>query len=914
MSERVPLFPPDMDDLLLDIMRRAQETIPFDSGVLALYDPTGQALLPHIYVGDSSHIVKPITVGQGIAGQVAETRVPALARDIRANSRNVVIDPASQSQIAAPILRDTELLGVFSLENHRPGAYDDDDLVALSLLADQAAVVIQTSRQYQRLANAHNDLLASVETRLRETEALQELATITSATLNLDEMLTNAVRITAELLDCEGAQLLMPNHAAYVLSVHGPSLYGLAESWPIQSWPLDGLGYLVETYHIGQPYVSHESPPDCSPDCRNVLVSPLNTRNRTLGVLHLINRRGGSFEKHDIDLSQTIANQIAVSIGSAQMFAAERRRADLMNQINRVSQELYATLDPKQLPRKTAQIIHKVFGHDAIYVFLLDESGETIQVPACSTNDPALDMPTDYSFPVTNGVAGRAIRTGQTQIVPDVRLDPDHIQYEDPRRLQSLLTVPLRRGEAVIGALGVSSTQLNAFTELEQDALETVSTQVNIALENARLFNQAQRRLLEQRIVHQIGQDLSAILNYRDLSEAMVQHMNRALNTSGCIVGLLEDDNSTVCIEADYRSPTHHNLEGPSMTGERFPLASHHAIADAIRKRMPIIVYANDPQAHPDARRHLDELGDHSQLVLPMIAGERVLGVVDWTDNTEGRIFTSDDIQLAQTLVAQATIAIDNALLFRQLETRALELAEANRLRSQFLATISHELRTPMNSIIGFSETLLDGLYDPLNPKQFSRVERIQHNGYNLLALINDLLDISKIDAGRMQLHIERVSIQETIVGTAQSLESDATAKGLALNLDIAPDLPLVKADPQRLQQIMTNLVSNAVKFTHEGSITIRGRVVKRDNDEFVETAVIDTGIGISEADLKIIFDEFRQADGSSTRAYGGTGLGLAITKKLVDMMHGSIHVTSKEGVGSEFAFTLPVAHIARRS
>jgi signal transduction histidine kinase len=269
-------------------------------------------------------------------------------------------------------------------------------------------------------------------------------------------------------------------------------------------------------------------------------------------------------------------------------------------------------------------------------------------------------------------------------------------------------------------------------------------------------------------------------------------------------------------------------------------------------------------------------------------------------------LFSPDDIQLARTLVAQATIAIDNALLFRQLETRAAELAEANRLRSQFLANISHELRTPMNSIIGFSETLIDGVYGDLTEQQSSRLERIRRNGYNLLTLIDDLLDLSRIDAGRLALHPETITVQDAIATAIQRLRADADDKGLAVTVDIPGHLPRVRADPERLHQIIFNLLSNAIKFTPEGRVTVTARQIERQGRPFVETTVADTGIGISLADQAIIFDEFRQVDGSSTRAYGGTGMGLAITKKLVAMMGGSIWVESDLGHGSAFTFVLP--------
>ena len=910
MSDQALPISFDIHTLLLDVIRRAQEFIPFDSGGLIPYDPDTKTLTPspEVYLSDGVNTLVPIRLGMGVIGQVAQKRKPELIGDMDADPRRHFFDTLSRSELAVPVTLDNKLFGVFNVESRTPYAFDDYHLRLLEAVADQTALILNLYQQHHELAISHDNLLDEMRARLRETDGLQRLATITSATINLDEMLSNALRETAEVLDCEGAQLLVPDHIAYVLTVHEPSLVGLAQEWPRDVWPLDGPGHAVDVYHTGFPFISSRPMPNVGPKCRSLMACPLNTRNRTLGVLQLINQRSGAFSGSQVEIAQAIANQIAVSMGSAQMFAAERRRADMLNHINRISQDLYATLDPQNLLRKAAQNVYKMLGHEVVYVLLLTEDGQSVRVGACAASSPRLERPTDFTFPISQGIVGRAIRTGETQVVPDVRTDPDYVSQDDHHRLQSSLTVPLRQGDMIIGAIDVASAQLNAFTDLERDALETLARQVSIAIENARLYNQAQRRLLEQSIVHQIGQDLTAILNYTELLQTMVQHMNRALNTSGCRVSLYQPESNAVIVEADYRAP-HFQAQNrsPLITGELLPLDTQHAIAETIRTKRPITVYVRDGDGASEARDLLKNRGDQSQLVVPMVAGQRVIGVVDWTDQQEGRRFSFDDIQLAQTLVAQATIAVDNALLFRQLETRALELAEANRLKSQFLATISHELRTPMNSIIGFSDTLLSNLYGELNEKQASRIERIQRNGYNLLTLIDDLLDLSKIDAGHMEFQPEQVNVRETITQVQQAMEGQALEKGLSMASDVPKDLPPVKADPQRLRQIVTNLLSNAIKFTHEGAIIITCRPMTRQNGAYIQTTVSDTGIGISPDNQRVIFDEFRQVDGSTTRQYGGTGLGLAISKRLVEMMGGDIWVESELGKGSRFHFVLPV-------
>lgn len=269
------------------------------------------------------------------------------------------------------------------------------------------------------------------------------------------------------------------------------------------------------------------------------------------------------------------------------------------------------------------------------------------------------------------------------------------------------------------------------------------------------------------------------------------------------------------------------------------------------------------------------------------------------------------------TLVAISSILIGRVILQRQLfdplarlnrELAAAnkDLAEASQMKSQFLANMSHELRTPLNSIIGYTELVLSGLYGDVNDTQKDRLGKVLRNGKSLLNLINDVLDLSKIEAGRMELRIEAIDIKpvtELVTATLQPLAED---KGLNLLIDLPPDLPRVMADSTRLDQILTNLLSNAVKFTKEGSVTISASTLAEEGQ--VAISVSDTGIGIAQEHLESIFDEFKQADNTTTREYGGTGLGLAISRRLAHMHGGDITVESKLGKGSVFTVTLPVA------
>jgi signal transduction histidine kinase len=256
-----------------------------------------------------------------------------------------------------------------------------------------------------------------------------------------------------------------------------------------------------------------------------------------------------------------------------------------------------------------------------------------------------------------------------------------------------------------------------------------------------------------------------------------------------------------------------------------------------------------------------------------------------------------------QTFAHQSYLAMHNAELFREIEERGSQLELANQHKSQFFANMSHELRTPLNAVLGYAELLLDGLYGKMPDKALGILERVQANGKHLLGLINDVLDLSKIEAGQLTLAITDYSMRSVIASVVAATESLAQAKGLALSAAIADDLPLGRGDERRLTQVLLNIVGNAIKFTETGSVEIGAKAA----DGLFKIAVSDTGPGIAPPDQLRIFDEFQQVDNSSTRQKGGTGLGLSIAKHLTEMHGGTVRLESQLGVGSVFHIVLPV-------
>ncbi|MBN1487438.1 MAG: GAF domain-containing sensor histidine kinase, partial [Anaerolineae bacterium] len=331
-------------------------------------------------------------------------------------------------------------------------------------------------------------------------------------------------------------------------------------------------------------------------------------------------------------------------------------------------------------------------------------------------------------------------------------------------------------------------------------------------------------------------------------------------------------------------------------------LEENSLVAQAARTGNPVVV--NDVTQDPNFMPNPLLPDTRSEVAVPVSIGGQILGVVDVQDDEPDR-FTKSDINVFTTLAAQIAAALQNARLFNEIQLTADRLREVDRLKSEFLANMSHELRTPMNSILGYTEVLLMGIDGDLDPEMLQDVEAIYENGQHLLRLINDVLDLAKIEAGRMSLTMEEVYVDLLLdeVKTSNIGLLHKRQTPVEFVVEAEEDLPPIQADRIRLSQILNNLVSNAVKFTEKGYIWLRAY----QDDSWVCIEVEDTGIGISQEDMGKLFERFQQVDGSTTRRAEGTGLGLSITRHLVEMHGGKIEVFSDVDQGSKFLIRLPI-------
>jgi signal transduction histidine kinase len=326
------------------------------------------------------------------------------------------------------------------------------------------------------------------------------------------------------------------------------------------------------------------------------------------------------------------------------------------------------------------------------------------------------------------------------------------------------------------------------------------------------------------------------------------------------------------------------------------------SIGEAAQTRAPVQVANLSQEPHSPIMDIILAAGFRAALVVPLLRPDRVLGALVVRRRQPGE-FPKATVDLLQTFAAQSVLAIQNARLFSEIEEKSRQLAAASQHKSQFLANMSHELRTPLNAILGYTELIIDQIYGDVPDKMRDVLDRVQSNGRHLLGLINDVLELSKIEAGRLTLTPASYSLADVMHSVVSVVESLAAEKRLALNLDVPPNLPIGRGDERRITQVLLNLVGNAIKFTDKGEVAIAASAM---NGSF-NIAVRDTGPGISPADQVKIFEEFQQADNSTTKSKGGTGLGLAIAKRIIEMHGGHILVESKLGAGSTFTVSLPV-------
>ncbi len=727
-------------------------------------------------------------------------------------------------------------------------------------LYEQVTLELQERRRVEiALRQSQEQIRNSLERRSREVELSTQVAREISSAPDLNELYKRVVSQVKEQFGFYHVQLLRYDPLLdSIILVAGYGQVGLkmmVKDYKV-SQDTDLIGLAVGS---GNSYLQADTRQDPNwrpnallPDTKGELAVPIKLGNEVLGVLDVQSNEANALTKDDQLVLEGLCGQIAVAIESTRL---RQEMNDRLEELNKLQQLMSREGWKSFRTRHEVESRGYLFDHTSTQPLVFDDTdGANGQVEA----------------PV------EAFKTGE---------------------LRQIITTPLTiRGET-IGTLAIQDEEDQPLTAEDRDLLDSISVQVAQALESARLLEQTQKNASDMETVAQVGTAASTILETQDLLQTVVTLTQERFALYFVSIFAMDEEEGLLTWVNGTQLPV--SPDEPTATPVLAIDQEQSLIAAAGRTRKPIV--ANDVSIDPRFMPVSVLPDTRSELAIPLIIGDELLGVLDLQSNIRNR-FSEDDIRIHTTLATQVAVAWKNAILYdEQLET-AKRLRQVDRLKTEFMASMSHELRTPLNSIIGFSDVLLEGMDGPLTERMAEDVTLIRDSGRHLRELISEILDMSKIEAGMMALRHATVDVNQVAREVVANIRSLIYTKEIDVKLQLDPKVSTIEADRTRLLQILFNLMSNAIKFTNTGFVSL----TLKDAEDVVSFAVQDTGIGIKESDIPIIFEQFRQIDGSLTRKAGGTGLGMPISKSLVELHGGEMFVESQPGKGSTFTFTIP--------
>ena len=601
-----------------------------------------------------------------------------------------------------------------------------------------------------------------------------------------------------------------------------------------------------------------------------------------------------------------MANQISGLLAGLQARSAElEERTRELEASQRVTFAASERTTPDELLGLVVDLVRDQFDLYHAQVYIVDEEQQAAVLRQSTGYAGSQLLQRKHQIPLdATSLVTRAIHSGEPVLVDDVNQAEDWLPNPLLPETQSELVVPLKVGDRVIGVLDAQDITPGRFTESTVALFQSMANQIAFLFENdellARVTEQSEALTIfttQLRTAAEIARQAGSMLDPEELLQQTVELMQSRFGLYHAHIYVLDEATGQLNVQAGSGEVGRVLIE----QGHSIPLDREKSlVARAARTREPVLV--EDTTLESDFMPNPLLPQARSELSIPLVAGGRVLGVLDIQDDQAGR-FAESDVDTYFALAGQIAVSLQNASLFEDVQKAAEQVREANQLKSEFMADMSHELRTPLNSIIGYTELMLMGVSE-MDPDTLEDVQAIYDNGQHLLRIINNLLDLAKIEAGRMELDVEEIHIPSLLEEIKTSSAGLLINKPIELLVEVEQDLPSIEADRVRLSQILNNLIGNAIKFTEEGSITLRA-FGDTDDGEWVCLEVQDTGAGMSEEDLEEIFGRFKQGS-SLTRRAEGTGLGLDITRHLVELHGGTIDAHSQPGEGSTFTVRLP--------
>ncbi|HET7261595.1 MAG TPA: GAF domain-containing protein, partial [Casimicrobiaceae bacterium] len=901
---------------------------------IRVYDPaTNLVHYPYTYENGKRIAIDSEPLHKGFTSHVLRTRETLVVNEgmaetvRRYGSSTVPGTGMEKSAVHVPLIAGDQARGAICLmDMEREHAFSESDVRLLQTLANSMSVALENAR----LFNETQRLLKETEQRNAELAIINSVQAALAAELNIQGIYDAVGDKIREIFGNRDMSIRVYDPATDL--IHYPYAYENGKRLVIPSGPLGGTGFAAYVLRTRETLVINENMrlmleeygsyilPGTTEDKSAVFV-PMVAGDQARGVIALADVESEhAFSESDVRLLQTLANSMSVALENARLFnetqrllkETEQRNAELAI-INSVQAALASELNVQGIYDAVGDKVREVFHHTDMSIRVLDPRTGLVHYPYTYENGKALSI---AAHPLRDGgITGHVIRTREPLVI-NRDMEGALVRYGSSvlpgtEMAKSSVHVPLIVAGEVRGLVTLSNMQReDAFGESDVRLLQTLASTMTVALESARLFDETQRLLKET----EQGKAELAIINSVQVALASKLDEHAIYDLVGeKLCELFHDTQGISLASFDLaRNLRHYHYfmehgKRHELPDETIAALSHHLI----RTRQTLAINEKFDE-------RMAELGIEVELVpgtaptkcmlrVPIIVGGEVRGVIGLENVDRENAFSESDVRLVTTLASGMSVALESARLFAETQEARTVAEHANRAKSTFLANMSHELRTPLNAIIGFTRIVRRKAEGALPEKQTDNLDKVLTSAEHLLSLINTVLDIAKIEAGRMDVtasDFDPVQLADQCVTTAAPL----LKPGVTLAKAYASGLARVHSDQEKIKQIILNLLGNAAKFTHRGTITV-GAATAGDR---LTVTVTDTGIGMTPEAIGRIFEEFQQADTSTTRKYGGTGLGLSISRSLARLLGGDITVTSEVDRGSTFTLTVPLRYSER--
>jgi signal transduction histidine kinase/ActR/RegA family two-component response regulator len=602
---------------------------------------------------------------------------------------------------------------------------------------------------------------------------------------------------------------------------------------------------------------------------------------------------------------------VAAPAGGAEHERLEQSYAALKDQFEAANEVLVAlgrsAGDPDTVLTTIVESARRLCQSQAAHLYVL-EDGVYRLIKAVGVSKKSIAYIAEHPMPMDRDtLIGRVGLDRTTQQIPDVLADADYGRRDLQRvaQFRTTMAAPLVIDDDVVGAMSIWRNEVSPFDEREMAIVTAFAGQAAMAMNGVKLVQELEarraelaRKVDELEALREVGDAVGSSLDVDHVLSTIAMHAVELSGTDGGSIMEYYEHDRCFMVRATYHTEP---AVIDRLRSIRIEL-DETLVGRAAKERRPLAVTdldVGDLDAH---LRILHDSGWRSVLAVPMLRDEQIVGALVVRRKRTGS-FSEEIVELLETFASQSTLALINAQLFRELEKRSAELEVASRHKSEFLASMSHELRTPLNAVLGFSEVLLEQMFGEINERQEEYLRDIHGSGKHLLELLNEILDLSKVEAGQMELEYTTFELAPVLHNAASMLRERAGLKAIDIVVETGDDVGAVEADELRLKQVVINLLTNAVKFTGEGgSVVVRAT---RSGPEGVTITVTDSGIGVPEEDRERIFESFQQGGRGASREEG-TGLGLTLSRKIVELLGGRMWLESEVGVGSTFGISLP--------